>query len=230
VCPSGGVNAPPYWNSNIIATHPSLIDGVYFLRNNSVGYSTNAGTSFTWSSTPFTGSAIYVDSSAALYLGTDSHGVYRSIDNGSTWTAWALNTGSPDAVPAIAKGATNASGDTWWIGSSRGLYRKVGSGAWQLVAGNGYVISDVVVDPHCPTRVYAAQGFMGVRMQHRGGVLYTIDNGTTWSSLTSGVDLHNAPTSDIDVDKIDPRYVYVATYGRGFWVFDWGASVPACQL
>ena len=35
---------------------------------------------------------------------------------------------------------------------------------------------------------------------------------------------------EIEVDRLDPRYLYAASYGHGMWRYDWGAgNVPACQ-
>jgi hypothetical protein len=164
-----------------------------------------------------------------LYLGTEGGGVYTSSNNGGFWTPWALNTGSPEVVLAITKGATTVNGETWWVATTSGLYRRIGTGAWEVrTGGNGYVVNDVAVDPNCPTRVYAAFGFVVGRIQHRGGIRVSTDNGTTWSSITAGNAIHNTPVTDVEVDALSPRYLYAASYGRGLWVYDWGTP-PSCQ-
>jgi hypothetical protein len=58
-------------------------------------------------------------------------------------------------------------------------------------------------------------------------VLVSTDNGTTWSSITSGLSLHQAPISDVQVDPSDSRYLYAAVYGQGAWQYDQGGT-PAC--
>lgn len=99
-----------------------------------------------------------------------------------------------------------------------------------LGGSNNAVVNDVAIDPSCQTRLYAAFGFVQSRAYGTGGVSVSVDNGATWTSTTVGTTLHTAPVSDVEVDKLDPRYVYAASYGHGFFSYDWGANkVPACQ-
>ncbi|MBI4702136.1 MAG: hypothetical protein HY744_13470 [Deltaproteobacteria bacterium] len=57
---------------------------------------------------------------------------------------------------------------------------------------------------------------------------FSADNGATWRSISAGLAVHHAPVMDIVVDPVDPKRVYVATFGAGVWLYDWGNKLPAC--
>jgi hypothetical protein len=122
---------------------------------------------------------------------------------------------------------TPAAGGTWFVGTERGLYRSQAGGAWTLTTVPGYVFDRIVVDPTCPSRIYAALGFAGIQLYHRGGVQMSTDTGTTWTGLAAGTPLHQGPATDIDFDPTSNRYVYVASYGLGTWLYSY-AQPPAC--
>ncbi|MSP49260.1 MAG: hypothetical protein EXQ95_08035 [Alphaproteobacteria bacterium] len=117
------------------------------------------------------------------------------------------------------------------MSTTDGLYRKrPGEGSWSLVDPSpDYVFSDVVVDPTCPTRVYASIGYFANRSRSRGGIDVSFDNGDTWTNITSGYHLHNVPIPQIVVDPERPERVLAATHGRGAWEFDWGTDLPMCR-
>jgi hypothetical protein len=98
-------------------------------------------------------------------------------------------------------------------------------GAWTAVGIPGYTVNKVLVDPTCPTRVYAALGLVGARAAHRGGVQVSTDTGTSWTSLTPGTSLHQVPVADIDVDPTTNRYLFAASYGLGTWLYDFGHTL-----
>jgi len=122
-------------------------------------------------------------------------------------------------------------GGTFFAGTSKGLYRKLPGGAFEYINSGGdssYVVSDVEADPGCPSRVYIAKGYLANYISHRGGVLVSHDNGNTFTSLTSGLSLHQSPVADIQVDPVNPRFIYAASYGLGGWTYTW-QSLPACN-
>jgi hypothetical protein len=126
---------------------------------------------------------------------------------------------------AITWSRAGGGAGTFYIASTSGLYQLLPGGSWTLVAGgNGYTVSDVVVDPLCTQHVYAALGFIGPLGSHRGGILFSKDNGATWTSITSGYPLHNSPISSIQIDPMNGRYLWAATYGLGGWFYDSGTS------
>lgn len=80
---------------------------------------------------------------------------------------------------------------------------------------SNYTVSDVDVDPNCANRVYAAFGFVQKYGQHRGGIQVSNNNGDTWTSITAGLSIHQAPIADVPVDRSTSRYVYAGIYGLG---------------
>ena len=170
---------------------------------------------------------MYVDARGVVYAGTEGHGVYYSKDDGATWNPGGLNDDSPELVLGIA---TDGLPDpTEWLATTSGLYRLAPGGVWTLIdGGGGYVVNDVAVDPNCPSRVYWAKGFVAQRQQHRGGIMVTHNNGATITNITAGSSFHNGPVADVEVDRFDKHYVYAASYGQGFWFYDWGDPMPGC--
>ena len=63
------------------------------------------------------------------------------------------------------------------------------------------MVNKVTVNPTCASRVYAALGFGDPLINHRGGALVSSDTGSTWSSLTSGYDMHQGPVADVQVES-----------------------------
>jgi len=242
--PEGGMQAPFPWGPNSIAVHPTDPNKLYILRAGSSGlspflFSDDAGFSF-WPTNPIDSVpaptdppqpvSIFVDPQGRVYVGTKDKGAFISNDDGQTWQPWGLNTTPPAVILAVFV----SSGNVGWLATSDGLYRNPQSrnpkSSWELVTGGGgYVVSDVEVDPHCSTRIYATLGFVYERQQHRGGVRVSVDGGNTWSSLTSGLALHQSPIADAEVDPVHENLVYVASHGRGLWMYDWGTELPACQ-
>ncbi len=235
--PSGAQLDPPtFWSRHALAVHPTNEDRLYFAFSRDVGETTNASAAaplVTHHSLPYNlqPTVVYVDASGAIYLGTAGQGAYKSTDDGVTWSMWGPEVLPP---PALVTAITSSGGSvpTFWLATTSGLYKgsSVSGSPWSLsTGGGGYTVSDVTVDPTCPTRVYAAFGFAGIRGEHRGGIEFSSDNGSSWSSITSGQVIHQGPVTMVQVDPSQPTTVYAATYGRGFWVYDWGTQLPACS-
>lgn len=229
VSPPGGVNPSTiHWSRAMLAVHPTQPETVALARHLDVGVSVDGGASLVGRSLP--GGArpvsVFFDPAGDLYAGTLEHGIFKSSDAGATWSAFGLNSPAPTLVTNLAW--SSAGGGTYFASTTDGLFRLLPGSTWTLVtAGKGYAVSDVEVDAHCPTLIYAALGFVGRLGQHRGGVRVSTDGGSTWTSITSGLPVHQAPIADIQSDPMDSRYLYAGVYGRGVWIYDWGAA-PAC--
>lgn len=222
-----------FFTPNMVATHPLDASRVYFAAKEKVVVG------FDFGSTPFDdptppgrrssrswATAIEVDADGTIYLGTLDDGVFLSGSGG--WIPFGFNDGTAGTVWSIAIAETNPR--TVWAATTAGLYRRrLDETDWAFAdGGGGYVIGDVEVDPSCPSRVYAAFGRAAHLGQHRGGLLFSNDHGQGWTSLTSGLPVHQAPVADVEVDRSLPQHVYVASYGRGFWHYDWGEALPSC--
>jgi hypothetical protein len=231
---SGEMGAPLFWSHHALAVHPTNPDAVYFAFMNGVGVMMNGGApspTITVHKLPNRAqpTVVYADAKGTIYAGTLRSGAFVSRDDGNTWSPWALNSNSPFLITAIT--SSGGPSPTFWIATSNGLYRKSpGTAEWTL-ANNlpGYTVSDVKIDPACPSRVYAAYGFIATWGQHRGGIDLSSDNGATWKSITAGNAIHSVPITDIEIVPTASQRLFAATYGRGLWVYDWGNNLPACR-
>jgi len=148
-----------------------------------------------------------------IYVGTGEHairgqsstygdGMYRSTDQGRTWSRIGLETSrqisavrvhpqNPDVVYVAVQG------DRWKGTSDRGVYRSVDGGKkWvQLLKGENLNSgpSDLSMDPTNPRILYAAmwdhqRSPWTVRSGGSGsGIWKTLDGGETWTRLTEGL-------------------------------------------
>jgi hypothetical protein len=228
-----------------MVVHPTDSNRVYLASGRSIIYTTNAGAH--WAKAPFTiagrtrppsPTSIFVDEAGVIYVGTLDAGVFICNDSahlcdGSAgsgkWEPWGLNSNSPRMVTAITESNAAPAARTFWLATSEGLYRRFpGASVWTPIRPTpGYVYSDVVVDPTCHSRIYAAVGYLEPISRSRGGIDFSSNDGASWSSLTSGADLHNVPITQVALVPANPTRVLASTYGRGAWEYDWGAGA-AC--
>lgn len=108
-------------------------------------------------------------------------GVYRTSDGGSDWDLLAPI--PSDEASAVAIDPTDA--DRMYVAGNRALHRtRDGGTTWDVTAPNTKgifdgVITDVVVDPTVPTRVYIAVDLDGIWRSTNGG--------NAWTKLTNGI-------------------------------------------
>lgn len=150
-------------------------------------------------------------------------GIYKSTDGGKSWRNMGLRESHHIARIAIDPGNSNTvfvavPGHLWGPNKERGLYRSTDGGAtWQLVLSRdedtGAV--DVAIDPNEPNIVYAAlyqrrrQPFGFVGGGPGSGLYKSIDGGTTWKQLASGLPSGNYGRIGISIYRKDPRVVYI---------------------
>lgn len=227
-----------------MAVHPTDSNRVYLASGRSIIYSANGGAH--WAKAPFTivgktrapsPTSIFVDEAGVLYVGTLDGGVFICNDaahlcdgtaGSGKWEAWGLNTNSPRLITAIAESNAPPAPRTFWLATSQGLYRRMpGAATWtQVPTTPGYAYSDVVVDPTCHSRIYGAIGYLEPITRSRGGIDFSSNDGATWTSITSGAELHNVPITQVVLAPGNPGRVLASTYGRGAWEYDWGALPP----
>ncbi|MBB4210168.1 photosystem II stability/assembly factor-like uncharacterized protein [Rhodothalassium salexigens DSM 2132] len=151
-------------------------------------------------------------------------GVYRSDDGGQTWTNMGLETSEhistivvhPDDGDTVF---VAAQGPLWSQGGDRGLYKTTDGGeTWTQVlsAGPWTGVTDVVMDPRNPDRLYAAtwQRHRTVASYMGGGpetALYkSEDGGETWEKLTQGLPTGNLGKIGLALAPENPDIVYAA--------------------
>ena len=230
-----------------MAVHPTDPNRVYLATARSIVYSSNGGAH--WAKAAFTVSgrskapaptSLFVDESGTIYAGTLDGGAFICNDaahlcDGSPgagkWQPWGLNSQPPRMITAITESNPPPAPRTFWMATSQGLYRKLpGAGAWALVShAPGYAYSDVLVDPLCHSRVYAALGYLDPISRSRGGIDFSSDNGANWTSLTAGADLHNVPITQVALDPGNPGRVLASSYGRGSWEYNWGQAASCSK-
>lgn len=222
------VYPPTIWNHHSMALHPLNANDVYFAQeNHTVAVSQDGCQTVTQYTLPNGADPIslFVDSSGNIYAGTYKSGAYLSTNGGVTWSPWALNASPPTAVMAIAWTSAPSAPGTFYLATTSGLFQLLPGGSWTLVAGgDGYTVSDVAVDPNCSVKIYAALGYVFSLGRHRGGVLFSDDNGSTWNSITAGLAIHQSPVASIQVDPLSTEYLWAGSYGLGGWLYDSGST------
>ncbi|HEY7237499.1 MAG TPA: hypothetical protein VH539_25315 [Gemmatimonadaceae bacterium] len=168
-----------------------------------------------------------------IYVGTASGGVFKSVNNGTTWApvfdgSSALSIGDiaiapsdPNVVWVGTGEANNRQSSTW----GDGVYRSTDAGAtWRFMGlRETQSIGRIVVDAHDPNVVFvAAVGHLFGPNDERG--LYrTRDGGTHWERVL-GVDA-NTGVTDVVITP-DGRTLLAATYlrRRRAWGFVGGGA------
>jgi hypothetical protein len=220
ITPASPNYTPQVWTENMIAVDPLNQDHVAFANLANVAVSSDGGN--TWTPHTLPGNAdpvcVFFNTNGDLYAGTVTHGAYKSIDNGVSWSPFGLNSPAPDIVFGIAHSSAGGAEGTFFLATTSGLYRKLPAGSFTFQTFDpAYTVSDVRTDPTNPLRVCICMGYVSLAGQHRGGVLLSTDNGTSFTSLTAGLDIHQAPIAAIQLDPVDPRYIHAAVYGLGGW-------------
>ena len=174
---------------------------------------------------PSNSSIVYVASGEGLHRPDLSvgDGIYRSLDGGKTWTHLGLREGQQ--IPALVVDPTNPDrlyaavlGHPYGPNAERGIYRSEDGGkSWTkvLYKDENTGGSDVVLDPKNPQIVYASLwndrlGPWEDGNQYEGttgGLFKSIDGGTTWKQLTTGLP-ENLTQINVAISTSDPNRLY----------------------
>jgi photosystem II stability/assembly factor-like uncharacterized protein len=159
---------------------------------------------------------------SVLYVGTAGGGVFKTVNNGTTWTSIFDAAGGSVSIGDIAIAPSDP--NIVWVGTGEpnnrqsstwgdGVYRSLDGGVRWTHMGlrESHHIGRVVIHPRDPNVVYvAAQGRLFGPNEERG--LYrTRDGGKSWQRVL-GVD-QNTGVTDVALDP-DGRTLYAATYQR----------------
>ena len=129
-----------------------------------------------------------------IIAGSETGGVWKSLDAGSTWTVLSDNLSNID-VYALAMDPSNT--NIYYWGSTNGvIFKSSNAGATWSPIGNvpGGTVNKILIDPINPLKLYAsAQG---------SGLFKSTNGGSSWNSIapgvTSGYDFEFKPNSSND--------------------------------
>lgn len=173
------------------------------------------------------GIAVDPNNSARYFVAAASGGVWKTINNGATWTSVFDNEGS-FSIGAITLDPKNPL--TVWVGTGEnnsqrsvsygnGLYLSEDGGkSWKNVGlKTSEHIGKIAIDPKDSNIVYvAAQGPLWGPGGDRG-LFKTTDGGKTWKNILN-ISEHTG-VSDVAIDPLHPETIYATAYQRRrhFW-------------
>jgi photosystem II stability/assembly factor-like uncharacterized protein len=169
----------------------------------------------------------------AIYVATASGGIFKSTNQGTSWTPVFDGVDAMMSVGDVAVAPSNAS--IVWAGTGEannrqssswgdGVYKSTDAGkTWTSVGLNDTRhIARILVHPTNADIVYvAAQGHLWGSNAERG-VFKTVDGGKTWTRALFVDD--NTGATDLVMDPQNPDVLYAATYQRQrkTWGFNGG--------
>jgi photosystem II stability/assembly factor-like uncharacterized protein len=168
------------------------------------------------------GFAVDPNHPAHYFVAAASGGVWKTVNNGTTWTPVFDREGSY-SIGAIALDPKNPL--TVWVGTGEnnsqrsvsygnGLYRSDDGGkSWKNVGlKTSEHIGHIAIDPKDSNIVYvAAQGPLWGPGGDRG-LFKTTDNGKTWKNILNISE--NTGVTDVVIDPQNPETIYAASYQR----------------
>ncbi len=151
-------------------------------------------------------------------------GIYRSTDGGQHWQNMGLKKSEHIAKIVVHPENSNviwvaAQGPLWSKGGERGLYKSSDGGkSWQRTLGDDQWtgVTDLLIDPRNPDRLYAAtwQRHRTIAAYLGGGpksALYrSEDGGNSWIALTEGLPESNLGKTGLALSPQNPDVIYAA--------------------
>lgn len=151
-------------------------------------------------------------------------GVYRSADGGKTWTNMGLNKSEHISEIIVHPNDPNtiwaaSQGPLWSSGGERGVFKSTDGGkTWKntLSAGIWTGVTDMIIDPRNPNRLYAATwqrqrtvaAYIGAGPE--SGLHMSDDGGETWTKLTTGLPKGNLGKTGMTISPQNPDILYAA--------------------
>jgi photosystem II stability/assembly factor-like uncharacterized protein len=151
-----------------------------------------------------------------FYIGANNGGVWKSTDAGRTWIP--IFDGQPTgSIGALAVAPSNP--DVIYVGSGEGLRRpdlSTGDGIYRSTDGgntwihlglrDGQQITNILVDPHDPNRVFVAVLGHPYGPNPERGVFRSTDGGETWQKILYKDE--NTGATDLAFDPTNPQILY----------------------
>ena len=159
---------------------------------------------------------------AHYFAAAASGGVWKTINDGATWTpvfehegSYSIGTVVLDPQnPAVVWVGTGENNSQRSVGYGDGVYRSDDAGkSWKnLGLKNSEHIARILIDPRNSNHVYvAAQGPLWGPGGDRG-LFETTDNGKTWKNILSISE--NTGVTDVVMSPDNPDVMYAASYQR----------------
>jgi photosystem II stability/assembly factor-like uncharacterized protein len=169
--------------------------------------------------------AIHPDNNQWLYVGTYSHGVWKSIDGGESWNA--INGNLPPYIVHFPCLAIDPDNSILYAGTrDYGLYKTLNEGiTWQFIQVGPHTVSEnwdayvVVIDPNNTSIIYTYVETVLPAQPAEDGIYRTVDGGDNWDKLPfhEYPDIYR-PVREIVIAPSDSNVVYVPTQGEGLFV------------
>ena len=184
--------------------------------------------------------AVLESNPAVFYVGTATGGLWKTVNNGTTWT---VHFDDLDDVVSIGDIAINPNdANTVWVGSGEnnnrqsgswgnGVYKSTDGGdTWKHVGlANSKHIARIIVDPIDHDVVYvAALGSLWGPGGDRG-VFKTTDGGLTWSRVLTPANDSTGAT-ELVMDPSNNKVLYAATYQRQRATWGFNGSGPGSAM
>src|SRR5580700_342288 len=155
-----------------------------------------------------------------FYIGVNNGGVWKSTDTGRTWIP--IFDGQPTgSIGALAVAPSNP--DVIYVGSGEGLRRpdlSTGDGVYRSTDGgntwihlglrDGQQITNILVDPHDPNRVFVAVLGHPYGPNPDRGVFRSTDGGENWQKILYQDE--NTGATDLAFDPTNPQIVYAVLW------------------
>ena len=155
-----------------------------------------------------------------FYIGVNNGGVWKSTDAGRIWTP--IFDGQPTgSIGALAVAPSNP--DVIYVGSGEGLRRpdlSTGDGIYRSTDGgntwihlglrDGQQITNILVDPHDPNRVFVAVLGHPYGPNPERGLFRSTDGGENWQKILYQDE--NTGATDLAFDPTNPQIVYAVLW------------------
>jgi photosystem II stability/assembly factor-like uncharacterized protein len=155
-----------------------------------------------------------------FYIGVNNGGVWKTTDAGRTWIP--IFDGQPTgSIGALAVAPSNP--DMIYVGSGEGLrrpdlstgdgiYKSTDAGiTWQhLGLRDGQQITNIIIDPQDPNRVFVAVLGHPYGPNSERGVFRSTDGGATWQKILYKDD--DTGATDLAFDPKNPQILYAALW------------------
>jgi photosystem II stability/assembly factor-like uncharacterized protein len=151
-----------------------------------------------------------------IYAGTEGNGVFKSTNNGGTWTAFSTGLPTPSNVRSIT-----VVGSKVYTGTSDGLFSSSGGGGWQPVAQGAEPNPAKPSRLNEPVQALLAVGGTLIAGTASGGIFRSTDGGGSWTPPPAANGMPH-PTTVWDLTSFGPL-VYAAT-DSGIYVSDDGGA------